>query len=88
MGMLVAVLNGVRLIHLYVGIFIAPAIVFFAFTGAIQIHVSAKSGAYKPANWIIRLAQLHKKQTTDLPPNNLRYQLLPPQQSNPARQKR
>jgi hypothetical protein len=41
-------------------------------TGAIQtlsLHVSAKGGAYKPANWIIRLAQLHKKQTTDLPRN-------------------
>jgi hypothetical protein len=72
MGMQVAVLKGVRLIHLYVGVFIAPAIVFFALTGAIQtlsLHVSAKGGAYKPANWIIRLAQLHKKQTTDLPPN-------------------
>jgi hypothetical protein len=72
--MLVAVLKGVRLIHLYVGAFIAPAIVFFAFTGAIQtlsLHVSAKGGAYKPANWIIVLAQLHKKQTTELPPNKL-----------------
>jgi hypothetical protein len=74
MSMLVAVLKGVRLIHLYVGVFIAPAIVFFAFSGAIQtlsLHVSAKSGAYKPANWIIVLAQLHKRQTTELPPNKV-----------------
>jgi hypothetical protein len=74
MSMPVAVLKGVRLIHLYVGAFIAPAIVFFAFTGAIQtlsLHVSAKGGAYKPANWIIVLAQLHKRQTTELPPNKL-----------------
>jgi hypothetical protein len=74
MSRLVAVLKGVRLIHLYVGVFIAPAIVFFAFTGAIQtlsLHVSAKGGAYKPANWIIVLAQLHKRQTTELPPVKL-----------------
>jgi hypothetical protein len=72
--MLVAVLKAVRLIHLYVGVFIAPAIVFFAFTGALQtlsLHVKAKGGAYKPANWIIVLAQLHKKQTTELPANKL-----------------
>jgi hypothetical protein len=74
MGMLVAVLKVVRLSHLYVGVFIAPAIVFFAFTGALQtlsLHVSAKGSAYKPANWIIVLAQLHKRQTTDLPTNKL-----------------
>jgi hypothetical protein len=74
MGMLVAVLKVVRLSHLYVGVFIAPAIVFFAFTGALQtlsLHVSAKGSAYKPANWIVVLAQLHKRQTTDLPPNKL-----------------
>jgi hypothetical protein len=74
MGMLVAVLKIVRLSHLYVGVFIAPAIVFFAFTGALQtlsLHVSAKGSAYKPANWIVVLAQLHKRQTTDLPPNKL-----------------
>lgn len=72
--MRVAVLKVVRLIHLYVGVFIAPAIVFFAFTGAIQtlsLHVSAKGGTYKPASWIIVLAQLHKRQTTELPPNKL-----------------
>lgn len=72
--MLVAVLKVVRLIHLYVGVFMAPAIVFFAFTGVIQtlsLHVSAKNGTYRPANWIIVLAQLHKRQTTALPPNKL-----------------
>jgi len=74
MGVLVAVLKVIRLIHLYVGVFIAPAIVFFAFTGALQtlsLHVSVKGDSYKPANWIVVLAQLHKRQTTDLPPNKL-----------------
>lgn len=72
--MLVAVLKFVRLTHLYAGVFIAPALVFFAFTGALQtlsLHVSANGGTYKPANWIIVLAQLHKRQTTELPPNKL-----------------
>jgi hypothetical protein len=74
MGILVAVLKVVRLSHLYVGVFIAPAIVFFAFTGALQtlsLHVSAKGSAYKSANWIIVLAQLHKRQTIELPPVKL-----------------
>jgi uncharacterized iron-regulated membrane protein len=74
MGVLVAVLKVIRFIHLYVGVFIAPAIVFFAFTGALQtlsLHVSVKGGSYKPANWIVVLAQLHKRQTTDLPLNKL-----------------
>jgi hypothetical protein len=74
MGVQVAVLKIVRLTHLYLGVFIAPAIVFFAFTGALQtlsFHVSVKDSTYKPANWIIVLAQLHKKQTTELPPNKL-----------------
>jgi hypothetical protein len=70
MGMPIVVLKVVRLIHLYLGVFIAPAIVFFAFTGALQtlsLHTSSKGSTYKPAHWIIALAQLHKKQTTELP---------------------
>lgn len=60
-----------RLVHLYLGVFIAPAVLFFAFTGALQtfsLHDVAKDGSYKPANWIAFLAQLHKKQTAELPP--------------------
>lgn len=64
-------LKSVRLVHLYLGVFIAPAILFFAFTGALQtfsLHNAAKDGSYKPANWIVFLAQLHKKQMAQLPP--------------------
>src|ERR1700731_2532223 len=74
MGMLVAVLKFARLTHLYVGVFIAPALIFFAFTGALQtfsLHVSANGDTYKPANWIVVLSQLHKRQTSELPPNKL-----------------
>jgi hypothetical protein len=59
-----------RLIHLYFGVFTAPAILFFAFTGILQtlsLHQSDKSGSYKVPAWIAELAQLHKKQTLQLP---------------------
>ena len=66
-----AVLKTVRIMHLYLGVFLAPAILFFSFTGALQtfsLHESVKGSDYKPANWIVVLGQLHKKQTTQLPP--------------------
>jgi len=66
-----SVLKAVRKTHLYLGLFITPAVLFFAFTGAMQtfsLHQAAKGSTYKPANWIVALAQIHKKQTLDLPP--------------------
>jgi hypothetical protein len=65
------ILKVARLTHLYLGVFIAPAILFFAFSGALQtfsLHSSVKGGTYKPARWIVMMAQLHKKQTVELPP--------------------
>jgi hypothetical protein len=70
-NLFVSALKIIRLVHLYLGVFIAPAIFFFAFTGALQtfsLHGAVKNGSYKPANWIAVLAQLHKKQTAELPP--------------------
>src|ERR1700747_349739 len=66
-----AVLKTVRIMHLYLGVFLAPAILFFSFTGALQtfsLHESVKGSGYKPANWIMVLGQPHKKQTAQLPP--------------------
>jgi uncharacterized iron-regulated membrane protein len=60
----------VRQLHLYLGVFIAPAVLFFAFTGALQslsLHETTPGRTYKPAAWIVTLAQLHKKQTTIVP---------------------
>jgi hypothetical protein len=60
----------VRQIHLYVGVFIAPALLFFAFTGGMQIfslHETTKGSDYKPPAWLVTLAQVHKKQTTFVP---------------------
>ncbi|MDE3103662.1 MAG: PepSY domain-containing protein [Acidobacteriota bacterium] len=65
-----AFLKAVRLTHLYLGVFLAPSILFFAFTGALQtagLHESIRGTNYKPAAWIVTLAQLHKKQTTEVP---------------------
>jgi len=54
-----------RQTHLYIGIFIAPAILFFAFTGALQtfsLHESKGRADYQPPHWIMVLAQIHKNQ--------------------------
>ena len=59
-------LRYVRLVHLYFGIFIAPALMFFAFTGALQtfsLHETTRGSSYKPPAWAVTLGQIHKKQT-------------------------
>src|SRR5260370_726866 len=64
------VLKYLRLIHLYTGIFIAPALLFFAFTGALQIfslHETTRGSSYKPPAWAVMLGQIHKKQTPIVP---------------------
>jgi hypothetical protein len=63
-------LHYARYTHLYLGVFIAPALFFFAFTGALQtfsFHETTRGSSYKPPAWIATLAQIHKKQTTIVP---------------------
>lgn len=58
-----------RLLHRYMGLFFSPAILFFAFTGALQtfdLHSPNKSTGYVPPAWLVEMAQLHKKQTLNL----------------------
>jgi hypothetical protein len=65
-----AFLKLARHIHLYVGVFIAPAVLFFAFTGGLQVfslHETSRGSDYKPPAWLAIAAQLHKKQTDVLP---------------------
>lgn len=67
-------LHYVRYTHLYLGVFIAPALLFFAFTGALQtfsFHETTKGSSYKPPAWIVTLAQIHKKQITTVPVKKL-----------------
>ncbi len=65
-----AVLRFVRKAHLYLGIFTTPALLFFAFTGAMQtfsLHEVTPGSSYKPPAWIATLVQIHKKQNTTAP---------------------
>jgi hypothetical protein len=60
-----------RLLHLYIGVFTAPALLFFAFTGALQtfsLHETSAGSSYKPPAWAVTLGQIHKKQTPIVPP--------------------
>ena len=64
-----AVLRFLRQVHLYLGVFIAPALLFFSLTGAMQtfsLHEASRGSSYQPPAWIATLAQLHKKQTTEV----------------------
>ena len=57
-------LKTLRKLHLYFGLFIAPALLFFAFTGAMQtlsLHEAA-GDSYTPPAWLAKLGQLHKDQ--------------------------
>jgi hypothetical protein len=59
-------LQAFRLTHRYIGIFISPAVLFFAFTGAVQtfsLHETTRGSSYKPPQILVILAQIHKKQT-------------------------
>ena len=51
--------------HSYLSIFFAPAILFFAFSGLLQVlglHESRGSETYHPPAWIVTIASLHKDQ--------------------------
>ena len=68
--MRVNLLQFFRKTHLYVGVFTTPAILFFALSGSLQtfsLHESTKGSSYKPPQWILVLAQIHKKQSAQVP---------------------
>ncbi len=59
-------LKQARQLHLYMGTFFAPSILFFALTGALQLfglHEGHPGDAYQPPAWLVKLGSLHKKQT-------------------------
>lgn len=61
-----AVLKLVRLSHLYIGVFIAPAVIFFAITGAVQtfnLHKTGERKGYTPPKILAVLARIHKDAT-------------------------
>jgi hypothetical protein len=76
-----------RLAHLYLGLFTAPAILFFAFTGALQtlsLNDRSPDGSYTPPHWISVLAQIHKKQSAQLPQRRPENGAAPRPQKTPS----
>lgn len=64
-----------RTIHLYLGVFTAPALLFFAITGGLQtfsLHETTRGSSYTPPAWLATAALLHKKQTISAPPKRPR----------------
>lgn len=64
-----------RTIHLYLGVFTAPALLFFAITGGLQtfsLHETTRGSSYTPPAWLATVALLHKKQTIVAPPKRPR----------------
>jgi hypothetical protein len=53
----------IRRWHSYVGLFIAPSVVLFALTGALQLfNLHEAHGNYKPAALLEKLSSVHKDQ--------------------------
>jgi hypothetical protein len=59
-----------RSIHLHLGVFTAPMLLFLAITGGLQVfglHEGSRGSSYAPPAWLAGAAQLHKKQTLEMP---------------------
>jgi hypothetical protein len=74
----------IRLTHRYLGLFFAPAILFFAITGSLQMFGLHEPGHgrpyYVPPSILVHLAQLHKNATLYVPPRRV----TPPSPVKPA----
>ena len=56
-------MTGIRKWHSYIGLFIAPSVLFFALTGATQLFsLHEAHGNYKPAALVEKLSSVHKDQ--------------------------
>lgn len=59
-----------RIVHRYLGLFFSASILFFALSGIFQVlgwHQELRGTNEAPARWIQEMAQIHKKQTLELP---------------------
>jgi hypothetical protein len=64
-----AIMMTVRQIHTYIGAFIAPSVLFFAFTGSLQLFsLHEAHGAYTPPAIVEALARVHKDQVLKAKP--------------------
>jgi hypothetical protein len=74
-----------RQLHLYLGTFLAPTVIFFAFSGAFQIfrlQDSRPGSSYQPPAWIVKLASVHMNQRLPGPPKP--RPAAPPPSESPA----
>ena len=58
-------MKNARLIHFYLGVFFAPLIIFFAFTGVLQVfklHETYREIPDSQGNWVAWFGQFHKEQ--------------------------
>ena len=60
-------LRSLRQWHHYIGVFLAPAILFFAFSGLIQVLGWQDARNPPPAGWVSAIAGIHKKQALPKP---------------------
>lgn len=63
--------RALRQLHLWVAVFSAPSIIFFAATGTIQVlglHEASRDGTYRPAPIVEKLSQVHIHQRFAEPP--------------------
>lgn len=64
-----ALRQALRQLHLYVGALIAPSVLFFSFTGAVQLFsLHEAHGRYGPPPLVEKLGRLHKDQVFALKP--------------------
>ena len=80
-------LRKIRLVHRYLGLFFSPAILLFSLSGALQtfnLHQANTRTGYVPPAWLVELAQIHKKQTTDLPKEKTKPATSVPEPHDPA----
>ena len=60
-------LRSLRLYHHYIGVFLAPAILFFSFSGLIQVIGIQDQRNPPPPGWISYIAGIHTHQTPPKP---------------------
>ncbi len=60
-------LRTLRLYHHYIGVFLAPAILFFSFSGLIQVIGIQDQRNPPPPGWISYIANIHKHQMPPKP---------------------
>src|SRR3984957_7098169 len=64
-----ALMMTVRQWHTYIGAFIAPSVLFFAFTGSLQLFsLHEAHGAYTPPAIVEALGHVHKDQVLEVKP--------------------